>query len=270
MIQSIKNEGHHASSDLLLYHILYCNILYALRRTSDLFSLLRSVSPLSPALSLLQGSYWSLLGQHEEALIAFTDSVKRIADNYDGWLLLGHEYMELHKEKEAVAAYQVATHINNRDYRAFFALAQTYGQGINSDMTYYYLMKAVSLQLGNWEIMIYRPKKSRLWLTLGDYHHNQSDSAKALDAWKRGLKCDELLETREGRLCALRLCSDSMSLCERWLESVIKAKDSSIGLPEAMDIVKHILATYEESQEYHKGEILCSKLLEVFYDVVVN
>ncbi len=112
----------------------------------DLFILLRSVHPLSPALPLLQGSYWSLLGQHEEALVAFTDSVKRIPDNYDGWLLLGHEYLELHKEKEAVAAYQMATHINSRDYRAFFALAQTYVQGINSDMAYYYLMKAVSLQ----------------------------------------------------------------------------------------------------------------------------
>lgn len=146
MIHSITNEGHHSSSDMLLYYTLYCNILYSLHRVKDLFILLRSVHPLSPALPLLQGSYWSLLGQHEEALVAFTNSVKRIPDNYDGWLLLGHEYLELHKEKEAVAAYQMATHINSRDYRAFFALAQTYVQGINSDMAYYYLMKAVSLQ----------------------------------------------------------------------------------------------------------------------------
>ena len=146
MIQSIRNDGHHASSDVHLYHSLYCNILYSLHRVKDLYTLLRSVHPLSPTLPLLQGSYWSLLDQHEAAMIAFTDLVRRMPDNYDGWLLLGHEFLELHREKEAVAAYQMATRINNRDYRAYFALAQTYVQGINLDMAYYYLMKAVSLQ----------------------------------------------------------------------------------------------------------------------------
>lgn len=118
-------------------------------------------------------------------------------------------------------------------------------------------------------IMNHRPKKPRLWLALADFHQNQNDSAKAFDAWKRGLKCDESLETREGRMCALRLCGSSISLSERWMESVVATRDKSIQLPEAIEVVKRLLESYMMKREYHKGDLLCSKLMEVFHEVRV-
>ena len=148
LLSSTDLAGPHTPSDTDLFFILSCNTLYALRdadRLPLLIDQLTALDPVSSVLTLLQGSYWSLLGDHEKAILDFTSAASR-TNSYDAWLQLGHEYADLNCPKEAVAAYQKASRENPYDYRAFFAMAQMYAQGVNADMAYYYFVKAIALQ----------------------------------------------------------------------------------------------------------------------------
>ena len=148
LLSTMNLSGPHTPSDTDLFFTLSCNTLYALRDANRLLLLidqLIALDPVSSVLTLLQGSYWSLLGDHEKAILDFTAAVRR-TNSYDAWLQLGHEYADLNSPKEAVAAYQKASRENPYDYRAFFAMAQMYAQGVNADMAYYYYVKAIALQ----------------------------------------------------------------------------------------------------------------------------
>ncbi|KAK8801687.1 hypothetical protein WA538_005522 [Blastocystis sp. DL] len=260
LLSSTDLAGPHTPSDTDLFFILSCNTLYALRDADRLLLLidqLTALDPVSSVLTLLQGSYWSLLGDHEKAILDFTSAASR-TNSYDAWLQLGHEYADLSCPKEAVAAYQKASRENPYDYRAFFAMAQMYAQGVNADMAYYYFVKAIALQ----------SRKTTLWLALGNFHSQQHEERKAVAAWRRGCECDRELGTRDGRRCALQCCSlDTATVeeCERWVWSVVETRDRTVALPEGMEVVRRVL---EETKDYAKGMELCDRLCNVFGDMV--
>ena len=124
-----------------------------------------------------------------------------------------------------------------------------------------------------------RSNMPRLWLALGNFHANQiqysssssslADMQKAVNAWSRGMQCGNAMETREGRLCALRYCSQrseeerarSIEWEERWFEAVLHAHDPSFVQAEGMTIVRAILARYEESKQYQRGVQMCNQIL---------
>ena len=135
----------HSQLDRAAYELLLCNLLFVQEKAQQLLELSQTLlhTPLQP---LVEGSYWSLVGQHSKSVLCFSAAVARSPACYDGWLLLGHEYMSLAQQKAAIACYFKAVQINSSDYRGFFALAQAYAQGLNDDMAYYFFMRTVSLQ----------------------------------------------------------------------------------------------------------------------------
>lgn len=77
------------------YYMLLGNLLYVQQDTEALWKLLQETQQATQEPSiclLLSGSYWSLLGHSQKAILDFTQAVSSQPDCYDGWLLLGHEY----------------------------------------------------------------------------------------------------------------------------------------------------------------------------------
>lgn len=116
----------------------------------------------------------------------------------------------------------------------------------------------------------------RLWLALGNFHANQTqhssslaDMQKAVNAWSHGMQCGNAMETREGRLCAIRYCNQrseeerdrTIEWEERWLEAALHAHDPSLVQAEGMMIVRAILTKYEESKQYQRGIQTCNQIL---------
>ena len=149
LLQSLSSINSHASYDTALYHSLTANTLFALRQPQPLLlhiQQLQSEYRLSPSLPLLQGSYWILIGEAKKAILSFTEVVEKQVDCYDGWLFLGHAYIHLHDAKASATCYFKAVEVNPRDYRGYHALSEVYRNEHNTNMEYYYLMKAISIQ----------------------------------------------------------------------------------------------------------------------------
>ena len=145
-------------ADADAFATLSCNLLYLQRDAAGLGALCQTLAredPLLPSLPLVQGSYWSVLGEHEKAVLCMTEAAEKTPSG-TAWLLLGHEwawgsglmsrYVDLKNPKAAAACYQRAVRANPRDYRGYFALGRVYEAEGNGALAYYYLMRAVALQ----------------------------------------------------------------------------------------------------------------------------
>ena len=144
-LQSVEFHSIHSIYDRSPFEFLLCNLFFI---QEDAEALLRLSYHLEHTSSqpLVEGSYWSLVGQHQKSILCFTRMLEHFPDCYDAWLLLGHEYISLRMLKEAIACYMKTTHINQTDYRGFFALAQAYSHDINDQMAYYFFMRTLSIQ----------------------------------------------------------------------------------------------------------------------------
>ena len=139
-------------ADADAFAALSCNLLYLQHDAEGLNALCQRLSreyPLLPSLPLVQGSYWSVLGQHEKAVLCMAEATEK-APSGTAWLLLGHEwvwsrglmrrYVELKNPKAAAACYQRSVRANPHDYRGYFALGRVYEAEGNGALAYYYLM----------------------------------------------------------------------------------------------------------------------------------
>lgn len=136
------------------------------------------------------GNYYSLRGQHDQALSYFQRAL-RINRNYlSAWTLMGHEFLEMRNTAAAVEAYRRAVDINPKDFRAWYGLGQTY-ELINMPMyTLYYYRKAAEL----------RPQDARMWCAVGQTLQQLQKWDEAITCFERAVGCDD----REGfALCKL-------------------------------------------------------------------
>ena len=81
-------------ADADAFATLSCNLLYLQRDAAGLGALCQTLAredPLLPSLPLVQGSYWSVLGEHEKAVLCMTEATEKTPSG-TAWLLLGHEW----------------------------------------------------------------------------------------------------------------------------------------------------------------------------------
>lgn len=248
----------HSAHDRSSFEFLLCNLFFIREDAEALLQLSRQLEH-SPSQPLVEGSYWSLVGQHKKSILCFTQMLERSPECYDAWLLLGHEYRALQMLKEAIACYMKATQMNQTDYRGFFALAQAYSQDINDPMAYYFFMRTLSIQcvLNGAIILMSRQQFPRGWLALGDFFAARNETKKAMDAFQRGQRCLEFDE-KESRVCLLRLCqlqlregTETRENLVNWVKRARKAKDWSLFSPEGMEILRIVLQRYRNLQTLH-------------------
>ncbi|KAM7458229.1 hypothetical protein BLSTO_00999 [Blastocystis sp. subtype 1] len=248
-------------ADADAFATLSCNLLYLQRDAAGLGALCQTLAredPLLPSLPLVQGSYWSVLGQHEKAVLCMTEATEKTPSG-TAWLLLGHEYVDLKNPKVAAACYQRAVRANPRDYRGYFALGRVYEAEGNGALAYYYLMRAVALQ----------EKLPLLWLALGDFLRSEGKEEQALEAYAHGRRSDGRLESREGRVCLMRVCWASVTrgvLGEEdvrnavlWLREACACQDGELASEEGVKILRAVMGVYEE-RGGGEGLELCEEL----------
>lgn len=111
------------------------------------------------------GNHYSLRSEHEKAIKYFKRAVQLDRTYLSAWTLMGHEYIELKNSNAAIEAYRRAagkstpvtqcfgskrvlplTDVNQKDYRAWYGLAQAYELLSMHQYALYYFQKATTLR----------------------------------------------------------------------------------------------------------------------------
>ena len=110
------------------------------------------------------GNHYSLRSEHEKAIRYFKRAVQLDRTYLSAWTLMGHEYIELKNSNAAIEAYRRAAgksttglcflaqtwltglDVNQKDYRAWYGLAQAYELLSMHQYALYYFQKATTLR----------------------------------------------------------------------------------------------------------------------------
>lgn len=139
------------------------------------------------------GNYYSLRGQHEQAVSYFQRALKLNRNYLSAWTLMGHEFVEMKNTAAAVEAYRRAVDVSPKDFRAWYGLGQTYELLDMPLYRLYYYSKAASL----------RPKDARMWCAVGQALEELSRLEDAIRAYERANGCDDREGLALSRLAAL-------------------------------------------------------------------
>lgn len=114
-----------------------------------------------------------------------------------------------------------------------------------------------------------REKLPVLWLALGDFLRSEGKEEQALEAYAHGRRSDGRLESREGRVCLMRVCWASVArgvLGEEdvrnavlWLREACACQDSELASEEGVKILRAVMGVYEE-RGGGEGLELCEEL----------
>ncbi|CCJ30910.1 unnamed protein product [Pneumocystis jirovecii] len=129
---------------------IYSNILFVMSKRSKLGFLAQiasSTDKFRPETCCIIGNYYSLLSEHEKAVIYFRRALKLNRNWLSAWTLMGHEYVEMKNTHAAIEAYRRAVDVNRKDYRAWYGLGQTYEVLEMHYYALYYYQRAAALKI---------------------------------------------------------------------------------------------------------------------------
>ena len=123
-----------------------------------------------------------------------------------------------------------------------------------------------------------REKLPVLWLALGDFLRSEGKEEQALEAYVHGRRSDGRLESREGRVCLMRVCwasvvrgvlgEEDVRNAVLWLREACACQDGELASEEGVKILRAVMGVYEE-RGGGEGLELC-KELEKYSDVGVR
>ncbi|KAK9826135.1 hypothetical protein WJX81_007973 [Elliptochloris bilobata] len=145
----------------------YSNILYVKEQFAALSHLAHRTAVADkyrPETCCIIGNYYSLKGQHEQAVLYFRRALRLNRNYLSAWTLMGHEYVEMKNPPAAVEAYRRAVDLNPRDYRAWYGLGQTYELLHMPFYALHYFRRATQL----------RPHDARMWCAMGQCYENEA------------------------------------------------------------------------------------------------
>ncbi|EMR09109.1 hypothetical protein PNEG_02453 [Pneumocystis murina B123] len=159
---------------------IYSNILFVMSKRSKLGFLAQIASATDkfrPETCCIIGNYYSLLSEHEKAVIYFRRALKLNRNWLSAWTLMGHEYVEMKNTHAAIEAYRRAVDVNRKDYRAWYGLGQTYEVLEMHYYALYYYQRAAAL----------KPYDQRMWQALGNCYEKLDRPGEAIKSYKRAL-----------------------------------------------------------------------------------
>lgn len=160
----------------------YSNILYVKENGPALGHLAKQAvrgEKYTPEACCIIGNYFSLKAEHEKAVSYFHRALQLNRFFSPGYILMGHEFMELKNSALAVDAYKSALQLNKRDYRAWYGMGQTYELLNLYHYALYYYQQAMRL----------RPNDARMWNALaGCYEAMPNMRAQAIGCFERAYR----------------------------------------------------------------------------------
>lgn len=159
---------------------IYSNLLYVLPNRPKLATLAASASDTDkfrPETNCILGNYYSLISEHEKAVLHFRRALALDRAFQAAWTLMGHEYIELKNTQAAIESYRRAVDANRKDYRAWYGLGQGYEMLECYSYSLFYYQRAAALCPGD-------PK---MWAAVANAYAKCDKLANAVQAYKRAL-----------------------------------------------------------------------------------
>jgi anaphase-promoting complex subunit 8 len=209
------------------------------------------------------GNYYSLRGQHEQAVSYFQRALKLNPSYLSAWTLMGHEYVEMKNTAAAVEAYRRAVDVSPKDFRAWYGLGQTYELLDMPLYTLYYYGKAAAL----------RPRDARMWSAVGQTYEELGRLQDAVRAYERANACDERGEGQAlGQLAALyeRMSLERVSQRQEYTKLAVYYHELNLSRREAegsggtktADAIRFLANHAFESKQYARAERFLLRLLD--------
>lgn len=107
---------------------------------------------------------------------------------------MGHEFMEMKNTPAAIDAYRTAVNINQRDYRAWYGLGQTYELLNLHFYALFYYKRAMSL----------RPEDARMWCAMAQCYDFMDRKNEALKCYEKAHRCGDKEKMALPRLARLQ------------------------------------------------------------------
>lgn len=159
---------------------IYSNLLYVLPNRPKLATLAAIASETDkfrPETNCILGNYYSLISEHEKAVLHFRRALALDRNFQAAWTLMGHEYIELKNTQAAIESYRRAVDTNRKDYRAWYGLGQGYEMLECYSYSLFYYQRAAALCGGD-------PK---MWAAVGNAYSKCGKTTNAIQALKRAL-----------------------------------------------------------------------------------
>ncbi|KAK4544197.1 hypothetical protein LTR36_004407 [Oleoguttula mirabilis] len=159
---------------------IYSNLLYVLPnrpRLATLAAMASNTDKFRPETNCILGNYYSLISEHEKAVLHFRRALTLDRNFQAAWTLMGHEYIELKNTQAAIESYRRAVDTNRKDYRAWYGLGQGYEMLECYSYSLFYYQRAAALCPGD-------PK---MWAAVGNAYSKCNKLANAIQAYKRAL-----------------------------------------------------------------------------------
>lgn len=179
--QQLFDSLLHAHSHRLDGMDIYSNLLYVLPNRPKLATLAATASDTDkfrPETNCILGNYYSLLSEHEKAVLHFRRALTLDRNFQPAWTLMGHEYIELKNTQAAIESYRRAVDINRKDYRAWYGLGQGYEMLECHSYSLFYYQRAAALC----------PSDPKMWAAVGNAYAKCGKTHSAIQAYKRGLQ----------------------------------------------------------------------------------
>lgn len=165
----------------------YSNCLYVLGdrpKLAFLAHLASRTDKFRPETCCIVGNYYSLLSEHEKAVMYFRRALQLDRNYLSAWTLMGHEYIELKNSHCALESYRRAVDANRKDHRAWYGMGQTYEVLEMQQYALFYYQKAAAL----------RPFESKTWQAVGACYKKIGRLGNAIRAYKRALVAGSYVE----------------------------------------------------------------------------
>lgn len=211
------------------------------------------------------GNYYSLRGQHEQAVSYFQRALKLNPSYLSAWTLMGHEFVEMKNTAAAVEAYRRAVDVSPKDFRAWYGLGQTYELLDMPLYRLYYYGKAAAL----------RPRDARMWSAVAQTYEELGRLQDAVRAYERANGCDKGGEGQAlARLAALyeRMSAETtkaakrleyIKMAVRYHEENLKRRDEEgAGGVKSADAIRFLANHAFEVKQFDRAEKYFVRLLD--------
>ncbi|CDF36896.1 TPR repeat-containing protein [Chondrus crispus] len=214
------------------------------------------------------GNYYSLRGQHDQAVVYFQRALKLNRNYLSAWTLMGHEFLEMKNASAAVEAYRRAVDINPKDFRAWYGLGQTYELLSLPLFTLYYYQRAAAL----------RPKDVRMWCAIGQTYEELSKQDDAIRCYERARRCDDQDSLALAKLAYLyeKMAREALKdgrqqelgvfyseqAAQYHLANLTRRDQETLTGPETVDALKFLAEHYYARQMLSHAEKYCHRLMD--------
>ncbi|CAK0854220.1 unnamed protein product [Prorocentrum cordatum] len=173
---------------------------------------------------------------------------------------MGHEFMEMKNTPAAIDAYRTAVSINQRDYRAWYGLGQTYELLNLHFYALYYYRRAMAL----------RPEDARMWCAMAQCYEAMDKKAEALKCYEKAHRCgdrERVALPRLARLHAERGDRARAAACHEQVAAQHSAPSagllSSGGIPtDVVEALRFLMQFYREEGRLDDCEVCAARLLD--------